>query len=304
MMRCKFRAQPSIANQFWSWSQPSRAAILVLLLGLGGVWLTTEAIAPQVARAEAARRVDLSLNRLPNETYESLLRRAEAATAAAVQDSFNQDNEVTGVTVTVVAQNQGAIAPILSLQVTRPQWLSHPDLQSWATYYRNAKALLLFDNVATTPAPARTVYTPYNSNRLNNSGQVRNSTFTNGRQRIQPSTNSPFTPGQPTVQPGSGTSTPLPPSLTPAPGQGMAPLPPTTAPLNTPSNPQSPIPGAGSSSGVPSTSTPTNTPLTPLTPVPNNGTTSNTATPTNAPPAPPTPSVPNNGTTSNTAPGT
>ncbi len=296
MMRCKFR----------SWvSQPNRTLILAVLLGLGGgFWLTIEAIAPQIARAEAARRVDLSLDRLPNETYESLLRRAEAATAAAVQDSFNQDNEVTGVAVTVVAQNQGAIAPILSLQVTRPQWLSRPDLQSWATYYRSAKALLRFDNVATTsPTPAGTIYTPNNPNRsINGSGQ-RNNTFTNGRQRVQPITNSPFTPGQPTVQPGIVNSTP-PPSLTPAPGQGLTPIPPTAAPVNTPSNPQLPLSPEGSIPSVPSTSTPTNAPLTPLTPVPNGGTTNNTATPTNTPSTPPTPPVPNGGTTNNTAPGT
>jgi len=278
----------------------ARTATLVVSLGLGGgFWFATETLVPQIAQAESAR-VNLSLDRLPNETYESLERRAEMAATAAVQKSFAQENQVTDVAVTILGENQGAIAPIISLQVSQPQWRSYPNIQRWATHYHSAKALLLFD-VATTPTTdtsnsvghnyptqLRGTVNPYNNpRRFNRFGaQQGNNNSINGRQRafstpVQPGNNS-FTPIQPFTQPGNNSFTPIQPvtqpgivnstpssSISPAPGSGMTPLPPTTAPESAPSNTQN--------LGVPSsTSTPANVPLTPLTPLPNNGTTANT----------------------------
>ena len=161
-MRCKFRAQTSTATKFETSSLNSltrfgrlvanktRMATLVVLLELGGgCWVTTEVLAPQIAQAYTAN-VDLSLDRQPNETYEGLVRRAEAAATAAAQTSFGNNIQVTDVAVTIVAQNQGAIAPVLSLQVSRTQWQDRPDPQRWAKYFTNAKALLRFEGVATT----------------------------------------------------------------------------------------------------------------------------------------------------------
>ncbi|MBV9387964.1 MAG: hypothetical protein JOZ78_16195 [Chroococcidiopsidaceae cyanobacterium CP_BM_ER_R8_30] len=261
---------------------------MVGLLGLGGaLWLTTETFSPQIAWAEAAR-VNLSLDRMPNETFESLVQRAKAAATTAVQTSFQQNNEITNVAVTVVAQNKGAIAPILSLQVNRQEWHSSSTLQPWTTYYPNAKALLQFDNVATTsPTPSGSAYTRTNPNRFfNGSGQPRNTFPSSGRGRVfgtpvEPIINSPLTPTQPTIQPGIVNSAP-PPSTTPAPGSGMTPTPPTPVPVISPNNPQEPLTPTNSTPGV----------TTPLPQLPSNGTTSNTTSGTN------------NGTTSNTAPGT
>ena len=66
----------------------ARTATLVVSLGSGGgCWFATETLVPQTAQAESAR-VDLSLDRQPNETYESLERRAKMAATAAVEKSF------------------------------------------------------------------------------------------------------------------------------------------------------------------------------------------------------------------------
>ncbi len=161
-MRCNFRAQPSTATKFETRSLSSltrfgqlvvnktRIATLVVLLELGGgCWITTEVLAPQIAQAYTDS-VDLSLDRQPNETYEGLVHRAEAAATAAAQASFGNNIQVTDVAVMIVAQNQGAIAPVLSLQVSRTQWQNRPDPQRWAKYFTNAKALLRFEGVATT----------------------------------------------------------------------------------------------------------------------------------------------------------
>ncbi|MDP5017511.1 MAG: hypothetical protein NWQ43_09460 [Dolichospermum sp.] len=119
------------------------------------LWLTTEVIAPQIVQAYTAR-VDLLIERLPEESYENVLRRAEAAARATTQRSFDQDILVTEVSVIISAQNQGAIAPILSLEVSRPQWQQRPDPQLWTNYFKTSRFLLLFDKQITTTQPAAT----------------------------------------------------------------------------------------------------------------------------------------------------
>lgn len=133
--------------------------LVVLLLSPISVWILTEAIAPQVVRAYTAR-VDLQIARMQDENYEATLRRAEAVARAAAQRSFDQDILATDVSIFVTVESYGAVAPILSLQVTRQQWRNRPDPQVWATYFKTARALLLFDtepavfNTGQTSSPA------------------------------------------------------------------------------------------------------------------------------------------------------
>lgn len=136
------------------------ASVLFLLGGAVPLWLVTETIAPQIVLAYTAR-VDLSIDSLPEENYETLLRRAEAAARAATQRSFDQDILVTDVSIIVSVQNYGAIAPVLELGVSRSQWRNRPDPQRWATYFKTAQTLLFFGQALTpvvsspspTPAP-------------------------------------------------------------------------------------------------------------------------------------------------------
>ncbi|MFM2064215.1 MAG: hypothetical protein RLZZ507_3886 [Cyanobacteriota bacterium] len=112
------------------------------------LWLATEAIAPQVVQAYTVR-VDLAIDRLPQENYETVLRRAEAIARAAAQRSFDQDILVSEVSIIVTAQNQGMIAQVLALDVSRIQWKQRPDPQRWATYFKTARSLLFFEKPTT-----------------------------------------------------------------------------------------------------------------------------------------------------------
>jgi len=127
--------------------------LIFLLFSALPVWIVAEVIAPQVVRAYTAR-VDLIIDRLPDENYETTLRRAEATARAAAQRSFDQDILATDVSIIVSVQSYGAIAPILSLEVSRPQWRSRPDAQRWATYFKTARSLLFFEQTPTNPIPA------------------------------------------------------------------------------------------------------------------------------------------------------
>ncbi|MFK0730503.1 MAG: hypothetical protein HEQ35_24105 [Gloeotrichia echinulata IR180] len=129
--------------------------LIVLLSSVVPAWLASEVIAPQIVRAYTAR-VDLAIDRLPEENYETILRRAEAAARAAAQRSFDQDILVTDVSIFISVQNQGAIAPVLALDVSRPKWRNRPDPQKWATYFKTARSLLLFDQNSKIPNSVQT----------------------------------------------------------------------------------------------------------------------------------------------------
>ncbi|MUG92667.1 hypothetical protein F7734_09455 [Scytonema sp. UIC 10036] len=126
------------------------SALLVLSSGVP-LWIASEALTPQIVQAYTAR-VDLSIDRFPEENYETLLTRAETAARAAAQRSFDQDILVTDVSIIVSVQNYGAIAPVLELKVSRPQWRTRPDPKRWATYFKTARSLLFFGGkFSTTP---------------------------------------------------------------------------------------------------------------------------------------------------------
>lgn len=144
-------------------SQATRGIVplgLAAMLGLGAVnWIGISAIAPTVAQAYTAR-VNVAINRIEGESYLTLVRRAEIVARAAAQRSFDGDILVTDVAVIVSGQNEGFVAPILSLEVSRPNWKRLPDPQRWVRYYPNAQALLQFETVGQAPSNQAPVPTP------------------------------------------------------------------------------------------------------------------------------------------------
>lgn len=136
----------------------------VALLGVGGnFWLSGEANAQTTrtrptqtnARSNVAR-LNVTLSIQPNESYDTFMRRADAAASNVAIRSFNQNRSLGTVAVTVSGQNAGNIAPLLSLQVNRQNWANNPDTRRWATYFKNAPILLGINttnpNVANQPA--------------------------------------------------------------------------------------------------------------------------------------------------------
>ncbi len=154
----------------------------VLLAVAGGIWFSEGAIAPQVVQAYTTR-VDVALDRLPDESYDTLIRRADIVARAAAQRSFDRDILTSEVSVIVIGRNEGAETPILTLDVSRVQWSSRPDTRRWATYYKTSAALLGFEQLSPTPV---TVAAPVAAPTL-----------------VQPANNTPSqtTPNPPTQQP-------------------------------------------------------------------------------------------------------
>ena len=128
---------------------------LAVWLGVTGVIFSVEGtIAPRVVQAYTTR-VDVSLDRLPNEGYEALIRRADIVARAAAQRSFDRDILASEVSVIVIGRNQGAETPILTLDVSRVQWSGRPDTRRWATYYKSSAVLLGFEQLSAAPVTVK-----------------------------------------------------------------------------------------------------------------------------------------------------
>ena len=128
-VQCKVSIFGYSVTQSYEWvTKKASMATLIALLGAGGgLWVTTEAIAPQIAQANT-ERIEISLPRYQNETYQGLLNRAEAAALKSLEQSFAQDTQLTNVSIVIMGQNHGKIAPVLFLKVDRSEWLSNPAL--------------------------------------------------------------------------------------------------------------------------------------------------------------------------------
>lgn len=127
---------------------------LTALIGLGAsLWVVSEAIsstagfakAPQIAQIYTDR-LSLYLERQGNETYDALLRRATDAAMASAQQSFDRDRQVLKVVVMVSAENNGLVAPILTLEVSRNEWKNRIRPQRWITDLTSSRTLLGFDS--------------------------------------------------------------------------------------------------------------------------------------------------------------
>jgi hypothetical protein len=243
------QSQQGTARKTW-------IASLFLSLGLGGgLWFTTEANTPQLVQAQTVG-VDLAIDRQPNETYESLLSRAEAAAKAAVEKSFAQNRGATDVSIVVVANNQGEIAPVLSLEANRSAWLGS-NAQRSITYFNQARSLLGFDEDIATSSPARqpqntpnttpapqprtTSPTPLKQPSNSNPGSIRqggNNTLTQPGSIVSPPASRQPTNNLPSESEITNPTT-TPGGPTPTPGTRLNPQAPTSnpaAPLSQPQN--------------------------------------------------------------------
>ena len=76
------------------------------------------------------------------ETYPVLVQAAETLAQQLLQQGW-QDRQVTTIVVRIVGDRVGAIAPILTVRVTRVEWQAQPNVQVWARYGGRSSLQLL-----------------------------------------------------------------------------------------------------------------------------------------------------------------
>lgn len=163
-MRFIFCKQASKIKQHQNESKPyfgqwlTRATqlttISLLLIGFG--------FPIKQVQADTARIDDIIIDRQPGETYDSLIQRAESAARTAVRQSFDQGSQITDVSIVILGQNQGGIAPVLTVALSRPQWNRNSNTQDGFTYFNSARSLLRLEEqqLATADSPPEQKTTP------------------------------------------------------------------------------------------------------------------------------------------------
>jgi hypothetical protein len=124
-----------------------------LMLGGGAI-----ALLPTPAAANLVQQ-RFELQRRPDDTYLTFLRRAEAVASTAIQRHFERDLAPQGqaqrasdeIMVMVLGKNNGTVVPLLRVRVTRQNWRLLPEAEPWTTYFPTAKILLGFPERSDTP---------------------------------------------------------------------------------------------------------------------------------------------------------
>ena len=141
-MRVIFCLQASKTKQYQNKIKPNFGQWLTEVTKLTALSLTLIGVSflfQPTAQAETARIDDITIDRQPDETYDSLIQRAETAARTALLQGFNRSSQITNVSVVVLGQNQGMIAPVLAIGLSRPQWRGGNDK---FTYFNSARSLL------------------------------------------------------------------------------------------------------------------------------------------------------------------
>jgi hypothetical protein len=129
----------------------STSLITAFVLGLGSM-------SPAQA---ATRRFSQQVN--GGTSFEQMIQQAEAITQETANQAFSDPN-TTDIVVNIAGEQQGQVAPILLLNVTRANWQRQQSISVWATYPGGAKRLLGFERptplqptgtIVTAPNPIR-----------------------------------------------------------------------------------------------------------------------------------------------------
>lgn len=104
-----------------------------------------------IASAQSAQAQGKQMNYILSSegvrTFEGLVQQAESVADQSIRRGFAEDASLSSVSVKVMGERDGAIAPVLSVTVTRTDWQNHPTIQAWAHYFRNSTSLLGFNRL-------------------------------------------------------------------------------------------------------------------------------------------------------------
>lgn len=84
-----------------------------------------------------------------NNSYKILVKQAEDLAKNTVNQEFQNNPEITEITVTILGERDSQIVPVLRLTVSRSEWQKNPDIDEFTRYFADAKFLLKFENNST-----------------------------------------------------------------------------------------------------------------------------------------------------------
>lgn len=106
-------------------------------------------------------QIPLTLYRQPNEEFNTFVRRATALTTETLKQGFESHQNLNQLRVVVMGVNNGDVAPLLAVTMSREQWRSAGNASPYISYFPDSQALLNFQGPpppteANSPSPAMT----------------------------------------------------------------------------------------------------------------------------------------------------
>ncbi|MEG4866711.1 MULTISPECIES: hypothetical protein [unclassified Microcoleus] len=136
---------------------------------LSAVILATLSLAASTSIALAETKESyLTLNSDDSQSFAGLVQQAEDLAALSIARQFQENPELTVVTVIITATRSRQLVPVLRSRVSRRDWQKDSRIELWTRYFADAKLLLGFrdSNVSaanTGPSPAINVPAPSRS---------------------------------------------------------------------------------------------------------------------------------------------
>lgn len=112
--------------------------------------IATTGINPSIVLAKPVE-YNIPISRQTQESYEQLMQRGENLAQSTINTRLKQNPSLDQIKVIIVGENEGAIAPLMSVQVSRQGWMNTPQVRYWATYFTDSRLLLGFDQAVATP---------------------------------------------------------------------------------------------------------------------------------------------------------
>ncbi|MFM7576784.1 MAG: hypothetical protein ACKO5Q_07590, partial [Microcystaceae cyanobacterium] len=121
----------------------------------GGILLFPSLVWSQVTQ------IPLTLYRQPNEEFNAFVQRARVLTTETLKQRFERDQDLNQLRVVVMGVNNGDVALLLAVTMSREQWRSAGNASPYISYFPDSQALLNFQGPplpteANSPSPAMT----------------------------------------------------------------------------------------------------------------------------------------------------
>jgi hypothetical protein len=113
-----------------------RRLLFSTLLALGSIVATIS-----IASAEIKERL-FTLQATRNQSLENLIQQALDLTQNSVNQEFQGNSELTEITISILAENNGQIVPITRSKISRFQWESGSRIDRLAGYFGNSRMVL------------------------------------------------------------------------------------------------------------------------------------------------------------------
>ncbi|NEP80396.1 MAG: hypothetical protein F6K17_18470 [Okeania sp. SIO3C4] len=110
------------------------------------VLILASILTTDITTLASAKNTSLLIDSNNNNSYQNLVEQAENLAKNTIKQEFQNNPEITEITITILGERQSQIVPILRSKVSRAEWQKNAEIDNLTRYFADAKYLLKFDN--------------------------------------------------------------------------------------------------------------------------------------------------------------